>query len=267
MARTLVITGGTNGIGLVLARHHSERGDQVIAIGSSPSGGDRLRREAPEARFVQADLSSVKQTNELTDHLLSAHPAIDALVLAAFRYHPSRTETGEGFERTFALYVVNRWLMSRALRPALENAPAPMILDLCGVGGVKASKIHWDDLQLERGYRPFKATMQGARAAELLATAYAADPVRYVLYNPLFVATGLSEPFRQPVRGLVKLASALFAQPVSKAVRPMTALIDNPPAAPLSAYVRGKPTTLTTDPAAARRLDAAIRDLVSPFTA
>lgn len=47
----------------------------------------------------------------------------------------------------------------------------------------------------------------------------------------------------------------------------MTALIDNPPATPLSAYVRGKPITLTTDPAAARRLDAAIRDLVSPFTA
>ncbi|MDA0637441.1 SDR family NAD(P)-dependent oxidoreductase [Nonomuraea sp. MCN248] len=267
MSRTVVITGGTNGIGLALARHYSERGDQVIAIGSSRAGHDRLRREAPLARFDRADLSSVKQANELIDRLRSTYPAIDVLVLAAFRYQLSRGETDEGFERTFALYVVNRWLMSRALRPALERADAPVVLDLCGVGGIRTGEIHWDDLQLERGYRPFKATMQGARAAELLAAAYAADPIRYVLYNPLFVATGLFEPFRQPVRGLVRVASALFAQPVSKAILPMTALIDSPPAAPLSAYVRGRPIAFTPDPAAARRLDAVIRDLVSPLAA
>src|SRR5690606_12141293 len=262
MARTLVITGGTNGIGLALARHYSERGDQVIAVGSSPAGRDRLHREAPEARFEQVDLSSVRQSRELIDRLSAAHPVIDALVLAAFRYQPSRTETAEGLERTFVLYVVNRWLMTRGLRASLEKAGTPVILDLCGAGGIKASEIHWDDLQLERGYRAFKATMQGARAAELLAAAYAADPVRYVLYNPLFTATNLFEPFRQPVRGLVKLAATLFAQPVSKAVPPMTELVDHPPAAPLSAYVRGRPVTLAADPAAARRLDEAVRALV-----
>lgn len=120
--------------------------------------------------------------------------------------------------------VTIRWLMTRGLRASLEKAETPVILDLCGVGGIKAGEIHWDDLQFERGYRAFKATMQGARAAELLAT-------------------------------------ALFAKPVREAIPPMVELIDHPPAAPLSAYVRGRPVTLTAD----RRLDEAVRALAGRF--
>ncbi|MDF2706887.1 MAG: short-chain dehydrogenase/reductase [Nonomuraea muscovyensis] len=59
MARTIVITGGTNGIGKALAHHYTEPGDQVVAVGSSEEGGRRLRDTAPRARFIRSDLSSL----------------------------------------------------------------------------------------------------------------------------------------------------------------------------------------------------------------
>ncbi|WP_433512233.1 SDR family NAD(P)-dependent oxidoreductase [Nonomuraea sp. CA-143628] len=259
MTRTIVITGGTNGIGKALARHHTERGDQVVAVGSSEDGGRRLREAAPKARFIRSDLSSLRQTRDLVERLNAEHPVIDALVLAAFRFNPARVETEEGFEHTFALYVLNRWLMAEGLRGSLEKAPTPMIINLCGAG--QNGRIHWDDLQLKNRYRAITATMQGAKASELLGAAYASERTKYVLYNPVFVATGLHESFRQPLRGLVRVASAAFAQPVAKALPPITALIEQPPREPLTTWKKGKPIDLVVDRNEARRLTETIRAL------
>jgi hypothetical protein len=80
-----------------------------------------------------------------------------------------------------------------------------------------------------------------------------------VLYNPVFVATGLHEPFKQPLRGLVRVASAVFAQPVAKAVPPIAALIDHPPTKPLTTWKKGKPIDLAVDRNEARRFEETIR--------
>ncbi|MEV4223394.1 SDR family NAD(P)-dependent oxidoreductase [Nonomuraea sp. NPDC049725] len=265
MSRTIVITGGTSGIGLALARHHAGRGDRVVAVGSSEEGGRRLRQEAPGARFVRCDLSSVSRTRDLVARLAAEHPVIDALVLAAFRFNPARVETEEGFEHTFALYVINRWLMAEGLRDPLEQAPRPVIVNLCGAG--QGGRIHWDDLQLRNGYRGFTATMQGARASELLGASYGSAGIRYVLYNPVFVATSLHTPFQQPLRALVRAGSAVFAQSVSKAMPPIAALVEQPPAAPLTAWKKGRPVAITVDPAEARRFEQAVRALGGPVRA
>ncbi|MEV4167352.1 hypothetical protein [Nonomuraea dietziae] len=132
-----------------------------------------------------------------------------------------------------------------------------MIINLCGAG--QGGQIHWDDLQLKDKYRGLAATMQGAAASELLGTAYFSERTKYVLYNPVFVATGLHEPFKQPLRGLVRVASAIFAQPVAKAVPPIAALIDHPPTEPLTTWKKGKPLDLAVDRNEARRFEETIR--------
>ncbi|GGP11700.1 SDR family NAD(P)-dependent oxidoreductase [Nonomuraea glycinis] len=259
MSRTIVVTGGTNGLGMALARHYAERGDQVVAVGSSEEGGRRLREVVPMAQFVQSDLSSLRQTRDLVERLSDEHPVVDALVLAAFRFNPVRVETDEGIEHTFALYVLNRWLMADGLRGSLESAAAPVIINLCGAG--QGGRIRWDDLQLKDRYRAIAATMQGAKAGELLGAAYASERTKYVLYNPVFVATGLHEPFGQPLRALVRMASVVFAQPVAKAVPPIAALIDHPPAEALTAWKKGKIIDLAVDRNEARRFEEAIRPM------
>ncbi|GIG90857.1 SDR family NAD(P)-dependent oxidoreductase [Plantactinospora endophytica] len=251
--RTVVITGGTRGIGGGLARQLLDRGDRVVAIGSGAAGGASLRAEAARRgtadrlAFHRVDLGSVARTVALAEELRARYEVVDALVLCAGRYRTGRAETVEGFEQTFALYVLNRFLLPELLREPLARADRPVILNLCGTGG-RAGRINWDDLQLRHRYGGFRATMQGARANDLLGVSFAArhagSGIRYVLYNPLFVDTGLSEPFRQPTRALVRVLARLFAARVDQAVPPLLDLLADPPDRPLSAFRRSTPVDL-----------------------
>jgi NAD(P)-dependent dehydrogenase (short-subunit alcohol dehydrogenase family) len=246
--RTVVIAGGTRGIGGALAARLRAAGDRVIALGSA-----------------DADLTSVRETADLVGRLPDR---IDALVLAAGRFDTRRVVTAEGLEQTFALGVLSRYLLAERLRPALARAATPVVLNLSGTGGIRAGRIHWDDPQLTRGYTMFKATMQGARANDLLGVAFAAreSRVRYILYNPLLVNSGMHRQFRQPMRGLVGAAATIAGATVDDAAKPLVALLDNPPDAPLTALRRGKPVSLSRtefDTATAARLEALLTGMIA----
>jgi NAD(P)-dependent dehydrogenase (short-subunit alcohol dehydrogenase family) len=216
---------------------------------------------------ADADLTSVRQTTELATRLPDR---IDALVLAAGRFDQRRVVTAEGFEQTFAIYVLSRYLLAERLRPALDRARQPMILNLSGTGGIRAGHIHWDDPQLTEGYSMLRATMQGARANDLLGAGFAArapeSRIRYVLYNPLFVNSGMHRQLRQPQRTLVGVAAALLGSSTRAAAERLVPLLDRPPAGPLTALRRGKPVDLTApefDRAAAGRLYALLAELTA----
>jgi NAD(P)-dependent dehydrogenase (short-subunit alcohol dehydrogenase family) len=232
--RTVVIAGGTRGIGRALAGRLT--GWNVVALGSA-----------------DADLSSMKETRALIGRL----PArIDALVLSAGSFSSRRIVTDEGLERTWAIGVMAKYLLADGLRPALERAPRPVILNLCGVGGINKGRIHWDDMQLARGYSLLNMTMQGARANDLLgagfAERYPGSPIRYVLYNPLFVDSGMHRYFGQPLRSVIGMAAKVFGASPAKAAVPLAAVLEDPPSAPLTALRRGKAVPLP-DPADAAR--------------
>ena len=256
--RTVVIAGGTRGIGGALADQLRQAGDKVVAIGSA-----------------HADLSSVRQTAHLVTRLPDT---IDVLVLAAGRFDQRRIVTAEGFEQTFAIYVLSRYLLAERLRPALERAERPVILNLCGTGGIRAGRIHWVDPQLSRGYTMFKATMQGARANDLLGAGFAAgvgsgaaarEPgggIRHVLYNPLLVNSGMHRQLRQPMRGVVGVAAGLLGSSVEVAAGRLVALLERPPEGALTALRRGVPVDVggpEFDLVAAGRLYALLAELVA----
>ncbi|BBH63378.1 3-oxoacyl-ACP reductase [Actinoplanes sp. OR16] len=243
--RTVVITGGTRGIGGELARILEQRGDRVIALGSA-----------------DADLSSVAETIALTERL----PAkIDLLVLSAGAFSTRRHVTADGLERSFAISVLARFLLVERLLPALERGERPIVASLCGVGGIRAGRLHWDDLQLTRGYSLFTATMQGARALDLLGAGFAGrhpdSAVRYLLYNPLFVASGMHRQLGRPMRSIVGAASAVLAESPQAAADRLAHAIDQLPEAKLTALRKGKPVRLTTDATDAGRLHALLEQL------
>ncbi|MDG4798755.1 SDR family NAD(P)-dependent oxidoreductase [Micromonospora sp. WMMD1082] len=250
--RTVVITGGTRGIGRALADKLRQGGDRVIAIGSA-----------------DADLTSIRQTAALAARLPDR---IDVLILSAGRFDPRRILTSEGFEQTFAIGVLSRYLLAERLRPALERAPAPIIVNLCGTGGIPGGRIHWDDLQLSRGYRMLTAILQGTRANDLLGVGFTAadaqSPIRYVLYNPMFVNSGMHRQFRQPMRTLIGAAAALFGSAPDVPATQLAALLAEPPAAPLTALRRGTPVPLTRpefDQPTAIRLYQRLADLTAAY--
>ncbi|MFJ2828266.1 SDR family NAD(P)-dependent oxidoreductase [Streptomyces sp. NPDC087263] len=267
--KTVIISGGTDGMGRATALARLATGDHVTVIGSSEAKGRALLDLAanPNLRFLRADLSSVAETERVVARIAEEHDSVDALALFANRVSPKRKETADGLEFTFALYYLSRYLLSHRLRPLLDAGADPVIINVAGVG-TTSGRILWEDPQLTRRYGQVRAQLQAGRANDLLGVAFAnqaGSKARYVLYHPGFTRSGTGSLQNPLVRGSVELLAKFFARPVADAVQPIVRWIDRPPTDPLSAIDRGKPvdkTLKTLNPDDAARLAAYTEDLL-----
>lgn len=252
--RTVVIAGGTDGIGRQLALHFIRNGEHVIIIGRSSNKGEDLRLEVAKLDgkdrflFLQADLSLVSENIRIVQEVSERVNHIDLFILCAQsqKYSKVYRETTEGFEHHFALYYLSRFILSNQFRELLRNSAAPLIINVCAPG-VKGD-IQWEDLQL-RNQRPFnsiKAIMHGSRLNNLLGVAFAqsaADTnIKYVLFNPGAVQTkGATEAFDYKlIKIIIKLMYKIIGLPVQKAVEPIIHFVQSPPEGSLTAYKQNK---------------------------
>ncbi|GAA4902834.1 hypothetical protein GCM10023223_19000 [Stackebrandtia albiflava] len=252
-----MITGGTDGIGAGLARHHLAQGDTVVAIGRDEVKGAALARLG--GHFVRADLSLVAENLRVVDLLKSRFEAIDALILCARYFRSHRYETVEGFEACFALEYLSRFTLSHELLDRLEAAPAPVVLNVSGPGAPKP-EIRWDDLGFCRGYSGVEAQFHAGRANDLLGLAFATEHpdarTKYILVNPGSVASSFAGEFDPETAALVQRMKRV-ATPVDRIVPHLAALVDAPPADPVSAFAvsrRVDPRMSEVDDRAAARL-------------
>ncbi|MEU7852363.1 SDR family NAD(P)-dependent oxidoreductase [Nonomuraea sp. NPDC049141] len=229
-----MITGGTDGMGKELARTYLRRGDTVVIVGRDKD------KALPGARLIAADLSLVSENRRVIDEINTAYPAVDALVLCARYFRSTRFVTAEGLEGTFALEYLSRYLLSHGLTDpgVIVNVSGP---------GVPMGRVHWDDLMLARGYDGVAAQMQAGRANDLLGTAFAAGRpsalTRYVLINPGPVSTAFRGEYDAATAAHVESLKR-YGAPVAEGVKPLIARVDDPPAAPLSAFMRNEPISL-----------------------
>ncbi|WP_112133239.1 SDR family NAD(P)-dependent oxidoreductase [Glycomyces dulcitolivorans] len=252
--KTIVITGGTDGIGAALARHRLALGDRVVVIGR-----DAAKGEALGAEIIAADLSLVAEQRRVVDLLASQYEAIDALVLCARYFRSHRHLTPDGFEACFALEYLSRFQLSHGLLDRLEAAAAPVVLNVSGPGAAKP-EIRWGDLGFRRGYSGMEAQFHAGRANDLLGLGFAAEHpkarTRYVMVNPGGVASSFAGEYDPQTAAMVEQMKRT-ARPVDAAAPPLSAFIDKPPAKPLSAFVIDRPVSPRTTPdddAAAERL-------------
>ncbi|GGL25046.1 SDR family NAD(P)-dependent oxidoreductase [Nocardia jinanensis] len=272
MSRTILISGGTDGMGRAIALERLTRGDRVVAIGSNPAKGEQLTAaagaDADRLRFVRADLSSVAEVGRVVGEIGASYDAVDALLLFANRTMPKRVQTTEGFEHTFALYYLSRYLLSHQLAPLLVRAAQPVIVSIAGVG-VQKGAVHWGDPHLTRGYSMVGAQLQAGRANDLLGVSLAeehGDKIKVVLYHPGFTRSGDLSPLGFLTRAAIRALAAVAGRPVRESIRPLHDFIDNPPAEPLTAVDRGRTLDLSLpslDPGNARRLARLTADLLA----
>ncbi len=79
-AKTILITGGTSGIGLELARQLLQRGNTVIVTGRDQQKLDATSRALAGVHVVQSDVSDPAAIALLRDQVLGQFPALDVLV-------------------------------------------------------------------------------------------------------------------------------------------------------------------------------------------
>ncbi len=78
--KTILITGGTSGIGLELAKQLLGRGNTVLVTGRDPEKLEATRQALPGVHVFQSDVSDPKAIAALHDNVVAQFPALDVLI-------------------------------------------------------------------------------------------------------------------------------------------------------------------------------------------
>jgi len=161
-----VITGATGGLGLETAQALAGAGATVVLTGRNADKGAkalaRIRAAHPAAdiSYEKLDLSTLAGVTEFAETFAARHDRIDLLVNnAGIMALPERQVTPDGFERQLGVNYLAHFALTALLLPLLANAPAPRTVQLAS-NAARVGKLHFDDLQLTRGYTPWKAYAQ-----------------------------------------------------------------------------------------------------------
>ncbi|WP_433131120.1 SDR family NAD(P)-dependent oxidoreductase [Micromonospora sp. CA-240977] len=154
--QTILVTGGTAGIGKETARRLLRLGAQVVVVGRD---GDRARAAIAELRrdtgndrvdALLADLTLKRDAYRLAGELSTRYDRLHVLINNMGATRASRELTAEGIETTFAANVLAPYLLMEALLPMLTRAAPARIINI--TGGVPRGRIDLDNLQAERSY-------------------------------------------------------------------------------------------------------------------
>jgi retinol dehydrogenase 14 len=166
--RTVLITGGTAGIGKATALGLATMGAHVAITGRDPG---RTAAAAHDIRaaggghvdtFV-ADLSAQAQVRHLAEQILQRLPRLDVLVNNVGGYWNTRHVTADGLERTFAVNHLASYLLTTLLLNRL-TASAPARVVTVASNAHTLGRIDFDDLQGEHSYSGARAYNQSKLA-------------------------------------------------------------------------------------------------------
>ncbi len=128
--KTVLVTGGTSGIGKATALGLATMGARLAITGRDPARAEDAASEIRAAGGGQvdvfvADLSSQAEVRRLADEVLDRLPRIDVLVNNVGGYWNTRHVTADGLERTFALNHLAPFLLTNLLLDRLSESAPP----------------------------------------------------------------------------------------------------------------------------------------------
>ncbi|MBK8139032.1 MAG: SDR family oxidoreductase [Chloroflexi bacterium] len=155
--KTVLITGGTNGIGLETARELARLGARVVITGRNPaktaSALEDLKRTSgnPNITSLLGDLSLMRETRRIAAEFSAQYDRLDVLINNAGGVFQRREFTEEGLEYTFALNHMSYYLLTRLLLDKLTASTPARIINVSSGAHFLTSGVNFENLQCERG--------------------------------------------------------------------------------------------------------------------
>ncbi|MEV7630748.1 SDR family NAD(P)-dependent oxidoreductase [Actinoplanes sp. NPDC089786] len=151
MAKTIVITGASNGIGAAAARRLTNAGHHVVIVGRSAQKTAAIAREIGADHHV-ADFSRLDDVRRLAAAVDARYAHVDVLANNAGAYFPEPTRTVDGFQATFQVNHLAPFLLTRLLMDKLITSRAAVIQT--SSAGARMGRVDQDDFERDKNFNP-----------------------------------------------------------------------------------------------------------------
>lgn len=160
--KTILITGGTGGLGRAVAESLSHLGARLVVVSRTGAKLAKLNEGLEgEVITIEADLGLMAEVRRAAADIRETVGRLDVLVNNVGVLVPAREETEEGMERTLAVDLAGQFLLTNLLVPILVESAPSRIINVTS-GGMYSQRIRPDDLQFER--RTYTGTAAYAQA-------------------------------------------------------------------------------------------------------
>jgi ketoreductase RED2 len=144
VARVVLVTGSTSGIGEATARRFAMNGDYVVFNSlHSVDEGERLAAATPNSLYVQGDVANTEDCSRIIREVLDAHGRLDVLVNNAgvtrkIAHRDLDAATVEIWREIFDVNVFGTWSLCLA---AMEHLRATQgsIVNVSSIAGLRAT--------------------------------------------------------------------------------------------------------------------------------
>jgi NAD(P)-dependent dehydrogenase (short-subunit alcohol dehydrogenase family) len=256
--KTVVITGGTSGIGEVAALELAQMGARIVLVARDEMRAEatlaRLRKRAPElAHTVRyADLTRLAEMKRVAAQIAAVEPRIDVLINNAGAMFGARRITQDDLERTFALNHMAYFVVTQGLRERLAVAGDARIVNTAS-DAHRGATLDFGDLQSEQGFGAMKAYGRSKLCNILftreLARRLHGSGITANCLHPGFVATRFGDQSGGLISHMVWLAKFLAISPAEGA-RTIVHLASSPEVAGISGKYFYKCRATTPSPPA-----------------
>lgn len=226
---TVLITGGTRGIGRETARGLARMSARVVLTCTNREKNlpvcEALRTETGNSALdlMQLDLASPASVREFAADFSRTYPRLDVLINNAGVFSMKRQETPDGLEHTIAVNYLGPFLLTRLLLPDLRQAPAARIINVSS-DAYSQGKIDPVDFHLQKNYAGIKA-YGASKFALMLFTLDLAERLKDTgitvnAVHPGTVPTGMWQLWPGAwYQGLINRLMGLFASTPEQAAR------------------------------------------------
>ncbi|MCI0840101.1 MAG: SDR family oxidoreductase [Chloroflexi bacterium] len=156
--KTVVVTGGNNGIGLETAVGLSKLGAHVVITARNQAKGEAAladikdRSQNGSVQLMLADFASLSSIRDFAANFKKDHDRLDVLVNNAGGVNTSRSETQDGFETTFGVNHLGYFLVTNLLLDTLKASAPARVVSVSSRAHERRKGMNFDDLNSKQSY-------------------------------------------------------------------------------------------------------------------
>lgn len=194
--KTIVIIGGTTGLGLSAAKAFVSQGARIVVVGRNPDSCDEAQKQlgSQVAAAIQGDASQPATAEKAIHRAISHFGSFDGLYHVAggsgrkYGDGPLHELTIEGWNKTFELNLTSLMLSNQAaIQQFLKQKTGGTILNVGSVLGYSPSPKYFTT----HAYAATKSAIIGFTKS--IAAYYAKDNIRINILAPALVETPMSQ--------------------------------------------------------------------------